>query len=418
MKIQPDENTSHQVTVAMIGARRHYAVPLTLNRLGMLEHFYTDAYAGKGWMNILSLIPRCCRSSSLARLLARCCEVPPERITSFNAFGFEYLRRLKKAKCRSESTAAYLWAGDKFNELILRSVREEISHLYAFQGAALGLFRSSQLKGTKCILDMFSAPPQNFNAILYEENDLWPGWESWEQTQEAEDFSGKVALECKLAHVIVAPSQFVIDGLVGMGIQRTKCRLVPYGIDVTRFSPNQINQSQNRRLRVLFVGRVSIMKGIQYLLRAAMILKERVNVRIVGRVACNYDKLAAMTPGNVEFVGHVPRSVIQQHYHWADVFCLPSLSEGSAGVTYEALASGLPVICTPNTGSVVRDNVDGFVVSIRDSQVIVDRLEHLASNRKVLTEMSHNARLRAENYSWTRYGDCLAGAVSTVASMT
>jgi len=64
----------------------------------------------------------------------------------------------------------------------------------------------------------------------------------------------------------------------------------------------------------------------------------------------------------VELVGPVPRSTVAQHYAWADVFLLPSVCEGSATATYEAIASGIPVLCTPHAGSVIEDGRQGFVI--------------------------------------------------------
>ena len=102
-----------------------------------------------------------------------------------------------------------------------------------------------------------------------------------------------------------------------------------------------------------------------------------------------------------------------RHFEWADVFCLPTLSEGSATVTYEALASGVPVICTPNAGSVVREGIDGFLVPIRDAEGIAERLASLEANRQMLAEMANSARQRANEYSWQSYGERLVRALST-----
>ena len=76
----------------------------------------------------------------------------------------------------------------------------------------------------------------------------------------------------------------------------------------------------------------------------------------------------------------VPRSEVIRHYEWADIFLLPSLCEGSATSTYEALTAGLPVVCTPNCGSVVRHGTEGYLVPIRDPGAISDRLEALATD--------------------------------------
>ena len=109
--------------------------------------------------------------------------------------------------------------------------------------------------------------------------------------------------------------------------------------------------------------------------------------------------------------GEVPRSRIAEEYENADVFVLPSISEGSATVCYEALAMGLPVITTPNAGSVIRDGLDGFIVPIRDPRALADRIATLAGDRDLLDEMSHNARLSAQNYTWDCYGQRLIDAI-------
>jgi len=94
-------------------------------------------------------------------------------------------------------------------------------------------------------------------------------------------------------------------------------------------------------------------------------------------------------------------------YAWADVFLLPTLCEGSATVCYEALAAGLPVITTPNAGSVVRDGLDGFVVPIRDPEAIAEKLEILARDRELLWWMSNKARERAREFTVEKYGERL-----------
>ena len=86
-------------------------------------------------------------------------------------------------------------------------------------------------------------------------------------------------------------------------------------------------------------------------------------------------KTYAELPG-VRIVGFsgAPATAYQQ----ADIFVLPSIEEGSALVTYEAMACGLPVVTTPNAGSVVRDGVEGFIVSIRDPDALAERIESVA----------------------------------------
>ncbi len=109
------------------------------------------------------------------------------------------------------------------------------------------------------------------------------------------------------------------------------------------------------------------------------------------------------------------RSEIMRMYDWADVFVMPSICEGSATVTYEALACGLPVVTTSNSGSVVRDGQDGFVVPIRDSGAIALRLRQLLDNRELLREMSMSARRRGWEFGLESYG---ARIISLIKSLS
>jgi glycosyltransferase involved in cell wall biosynthesis len=87
----------------------------------------------------------------------------------------------------------------------------------------------------------------------------------------------------------------------------------------------------------------------------------------------------------------------------ADVFVFPSLFEGSAVVTYEAMACGLPSVVTPNAGSVARDGVEGFEVPARDVSQLAERMARLGNDPELRARMSAAARRRAEAFDWPRY---------------
>jgi glycosyltransferase involved in cell wall biosynthesis len=132
---------------------------------------------------------------------------------------------------------------------------------------------------------------------------------------------------------------------------------------------------------------------------------------MVGSVGVS-DPARAELERHVDLIGRIPRSEIQRHYAWADVFLLPSICEGSATVTYEALAAGLPVICTPNTGSVVRDEVEGFIVPIRDSEAMTERILQLAQDEELRRVMGAKARTRYDRVaSLEAYAERLLSAV-------
>jgi glycosyltransferase involved in cell wall biosynthesis len=130
-------------------------------------------------------------------------------------------------------------------------------------------------------------------------------------------------------------------------------------------------------------------------------------LRVVGKVTCRGSALRFSCPSNVEILGPLTRPQVARQLQWADLFCLPSICEGSATATYEALAAGLPVITTPNAGAIVRDGVEGFVIPVRSPEAIAQALRRFLGDRGLLRTMSAAARQRSAFGSLEAYGDRL-----------
>jgi glycosyltransferase involved in cell wall biosynthesis len=170
-------------------------------------------------------------------------------------------------------------------------------------------------------------------------------------------------------------------------------------------------------LRVLLAGEIGFRKGAPYVLQAARSTKALAEFRWCGPVGI-LPAAAAQLREHVELRGIVPRQLMAEHYAWADVFLLPSICEGSAAVCYEALAAGVPVITTENAGSVVRHGIEGFIVPIRDSRAIAERLEMLHRDPELLESMSGAALERARDFTLKKYGERLLTALGPACGAT
>ena len=98
----------------------------------------------------------------------------------------------------------------------------------------------------------------------------------------------------------------------------------------------------------------------------------------------------------------------------AHIYVYPSLHEGSTVSIYEAMASGLPVVTTPNAGSVIRDGVDGFVVPVRDVDATRERIEKLYRDPVLRAAMAKSTAERAADYSWDAYVRRVGEALTSV----
>jgi glycosyltransferase involved in cell wall biosynthesis len=156
-------------------------------------------------------------------------------------------------------------------------------------------------------------------------------------------------------------------------------------------------------LNVLWVGSVILRKGIQYLLEAARALAgENIEFTVAGPIGIS-KAAVSLFPANVRFLGKVSASQKFALFQSADVFVLPTVSEGFAITQVEAMSFGLPVIATPNCGSVVSHGRDGFVVPVRDGNALADRILALHQDREMLRAMSEQARLKSGQYSIEQY---------------
>jgi len=397
------------IAVAQLGARMHYAVPRILDAAGMLERLYTDFAANKNVWRVLKALDW--SNGLLARMAARNPEgVAAERICHWPRFAFEYNLRQRRAASPAELTMVHLWAGREFCRRIIRHGLGNAAGVYTFNSAGLELLEYAKARGIICVVEQTIAPAEIEDRLMAEEHDAFPGWEERrEPNPYRAEFAARERAEWGCADLILCGSEFVRDGIRHCGGPTVRCRVVPYG-----FAPPwqpKLRTGRDREIRVLAAGAVGLRKGAPYLFRAAQLTRGIAQFRWVGPVRLHEDAAAQMRTC-VELVGGRPRPEMAEQYDWADAFLLPSICEGSATVCYEALSSGLPVITTPNAGSVVRDGVDGFIVPTRDAESIAEKLEILARNRDLLAWMSANAVARSHEFSLEKYAERLIVAIS------
>ena len=249
------------------------------------------------------------------------------------------------------------------------------------------------------------------DAVIAEERKRFPDWEPEDPDYEA--FRRELAPEQTIVQntdFAVCPSELVRDDLVqnhGFPIGRTA--IVPYEIEDSWLTVC----SQPIPRRILFAGSAGLRKGIHYLAKAAAILHSqghRYEFRIAGEA--RHEVREHLECRHLTFLGRIPRPNVSAEFSTADVFVLPSLGEGSAVSTYEALALGIPVVTTPSTGSVVRDGIEGYIVHERDPEGLAEAVARIVEDRGLRETLSARARLRAAEFTWARYSERLLAVLS------
>jgi glycosyltransferase involved in cell wall biosynthesis len=209
--------------------------------------------------------------------------------------------------------------------------------------------------------------------------------------------------ECDL---IVVPSNFVRKTFLEKGIRDKKISVIPYGVNLSTFYPVP---KTDKVFRVIFVGTISLRKGIPYLLQSLSGLNlPNFEVGLIGGMTHEIKPIINNFSGPFKYLGFIPRTELYRYYSQGSLFVIASIEEGLALVQSQAMACGLPVIATTNTGAedLITDSVHGFIVPIRDSQAIREKVLYLYENPKARDEMANQALLRANSLGgWRSYGD-------------
>jgi glycosyltransferase involved in cell wall biosynthesis len=221
--------------------------------------------------------------------------------------------------------------------------------------------------------------------------------------------------EVSLADYVLCPSRHVAASFVDAGIPKEKCIIIPYGANLTLFKPTLLEKQE---FLILFVGTIGVRKGLIYLFKALESLNRQHSLKciLIGSVEEKFEQIMDQYSTLFKHIPRVPHHQLVKYYNQASVFVLPSLDEGMAYVQLEAMACGLPVICTPNSGgdSVINDGTNGFIVPIRDDVAIAEKIKYLYLHPSQCQRMGRNAAEKAREFSWDNYGDKLATFIHTL----
>ncbi len=342
--------------------------------------------------------------NKLARELGRRShpDIDPARVATAP---FSELVHIASARLLSPPTTAAVlrWRNDRFDARIASMIRRERPDFFiGFDGSAEQSFQACRDSGTICLLYQAIGHLRSGLRTLMEERRLSPEFADVSFGDTSEEWIARNTHEALLADRVVVPSEYVRDTMIENGRDPASIDLLPFPIDVARFTPAAAPRNDGR-LRALFVGQIGLRKGVKYILEAARrLVRPDIEIVLVGGIVDGTDWLKRYD-GLYRHVANVPYAEMPAIFRSADVFVFPSLHEGSAMAVNEALASGLPAIVTPNAGAIVRDGVEGFVVPLRDAAAVADRLARLADDPVLRQRMGAAARTRAEDHDAPAY---------------
>jgi len=353
-----------------LGAREHYAVPRALQLSGRLAELITDL-----WMR---------RAGRFHPGLAGA------RVTAPN---FATLRfELQASLARENGWKLIGRRNELFQHQALARLKRTGTNgnhtVFAYSYAAGEIFEFARARGWRTVLGQIDPGPAEERIVgeLQESSDnKWQPapkeyWDNWRR-------------ECSLADRVVVNSKWSGDALVSEGVPAEKIQTIPLAYEpwtdtrsFRRIYPRAF--SAGRRLRVLFLGQINLRKGVRQLLDAVQLLKgEPVEFWFVGPTQIHLSQDFKLHP-QCRWFGIAPRGKVDNYYRDADVFILPTLSDGFGLTQLEAQSWKLPVIASRYCGDVVRDGFNGVLLDDVSGDAIATVLRRFLQTPATLEALS------------------------------
>lgn len=286
------------------------------------------------------------------------------------------------------------WLHQAFGRWAAPRTRTDADAVVCFSGVAEEVFAHvAQTSNAQKILVRGSAHIREQHRLLAQEQQrsgmLVETPSPWMMAREEREYA--------LADQIVVLSTFALESFKRYGVAESKLSLIGLGADTSQFRPALGVADERRRrilesprLRVLMVGSLTPQKGALDYIDLVKALRDTADFRFVGDLPNSVRETLIRDGSEMQVFGRVAEHDLPAEYAWADLFVFPTIQDGYAVVIAQALASGLPVICTTNCAGrdVVREGENGWVVPIRDVGALARAVQTCHANRSMLADMS------------------------------
>lgn len=368
-----------------LGSREHYAIPRMLQGAGLLDRLVTDSWIPEGRQKWVAKA-----SKSLA--LRRHSEIPDDSVRAATGarLALDVAMRVRGIRGWAAITRRNRW----FQEFAARQVSRcgaDASVCFSYSYTAGKPFEVARSRGLSCVLGQIDPGPLEYEVVdagtqayahLKLASDDRPPPEYWTEWRD----------ELNLADRILVNSEWSRELLVRQDVPEDRIEVVPlaYEAPVHSTSPPRERRA-GEPLTVLFLGQVILRKGIGQLFDAIRLLKgDPVRFVIAGPVGVKIPEDIA-SRADVQFTGPVDGATARKLYRQADVFILPTLSDGFAITQLEALASRVPVIASKFCGNVVSHGENGLLLDDITPASIATTLASLTSGGLLSHLREHSA---------------------------
>lgn len=300
-----------------------------------------------------------------------------------------------------------------FDIISLRKIYKlnDIRYFLGFNNYSLIQMKYLKRKGVKLILDQRIAHVNKEIEIYKNESNKLPN-------NLSNTMIKRKLKEYEIADYIFVGSNFVRDTFIKNGIEKKKLKVINYGYDDKIFKvKSKKNKNNKDSFKIVFVGQIGYRKGVKYILEAIENLRNKnikIDLTLIGNVDDDFKDVMEEYKDIFKYKGFMKSDDLVDEYNKNDVFIFPSLCEGSARVTYEAAACGLPLVVTYSSGSIVENMKSGILIEENSSKSIEDALSLLYSDRELLNKMRINILKDIKKYTWENYENNISKIIEEI----
>lgn len=292
----------------------------------------------------------------------------------------------------------------------------DIDAVYAYDEGAYFSFRFAKQKDIKCLFDLPIIHWRTYRRLLEEEKNKNPEW--YNIIGVYDDPMEKLLRkdeELKMADAVFVASSFTKESIVTDFPVKTTAPIyvIPYGFPEVN-SKRQYIPTNGRKLKFLYVGRLSQSKGLSYMFEALKSYQDTVELTVVGGKVGVNDQLEESLK-HCNYIPYLLHKDVLKLMSESDVLLFPSLFEGFGMVVTEAMSQGTPVIATNRTCAkdFVRSRENGWLIDAASTQAIKEAIEDVLKNRNRLEQIGRAAMDTASKRPWSKYETELAESVKS-----
>ncbi len=390
--------TPRPAVICFAGPRDRYQSALALQENHALEALVTEAYFGKFWAET-GLAGQNFHRFASARHHP---DIPATKaVRSLGAFVRTLRARLDRRKDSPHLAIADRLLGEKAGQVALRRRAPLIGYSYY----AAAAFRMMAGSGLPRILFQVHPNGKYLRELFRQEIEKVP--EARASLMEEAEMSPLFAANdeaCAMADAVICASTFTRSSLAAAG-SVAPAHVVGYGVDLDVFTARSAAPAA-KPLTVGFVGALSQRKGARYLLGAlAALPKGAARLILYTRAAIDRDLVRGFESVDVELRSGLSDAALAADLRRCDLVALPSIAEGFGLVILEAMACGVPVLCTTSTGGAdfIRHRRNGLLIEPGSVAAIEQELAWALTHRDELFQLGQAARAEAEKHTWAEY---------------